>query len=302
MARLQTTTITGSLFITSSTAATTAMMVTGSSYFSSSNFMVTGSKVALTGSAVTIGGGTIVFRGTTADFSGVGTVTLGANVTATPAAHTHDINTGTTEVLSVLRGGTGQAFVPSSIVDFGYSMPILSKYIAVSGDGKEPAAGEVPPGSTNGVIANTGLIYRASMIVASGSNFQSADWKMAINSATVNTLYTLYVNGNVGVNGTITELSTRTIKKNIVELGDELSNIMKLLPVEYDYIETNEHSVGFIAEEFNEIYPSLVVADEDGNPNSIAYQNLVSPIVKAIQQLSEKIDNLTKRVEELENK
>lgn len=292
MAQLQNTKITGSLLISSSLP-TVALVITGSSYFTGSNFMVSSSNFYVSSS-------NFIFKGGSADFSGVGTVTLGANVTATAAPHTHDINNGTTSILSASRGGTGQSFVSASTANF--SMPVITTTNAITADGRSPAAGEVPDGIPGGVIPNEQVFYRASMIVASGSNWASKDWKMAINSAVPNPLYTLFVSGNLGVYSTITEMSTRAIKKNIFELTDELSNILRLVPVEYDYIDNSKHSIGFIAEEFNEVYPSLVVVDESGNPNSIAYSNLVSPIVKAIQQLSEKIDNLTKRVEELENK
>lgn len=292
MAQLQNTKITGSLLISSSLP-TVALVITGSSYFTGSNFMVSSSNFYVSSS-------NFIFKGESADFSGVGTVTLGANVTATAAPHTHDINNGTTTILSASRGGTGQSFVSASTANF--SMPVITTTNAITADGKSPAAGEVPEGIPGGVIPNEQVFYRASMIVASGSNWASKDWKMAINSAVPNPLYTLFVSGNLGVFSTITEMSTRNIKQNIAELGDELSNVKKLIPVQYEYIGTGKPSIGFIAEEFNDVYPSLVVCDENGNPNSIAYANLVSPIVKAIQQLSEKLDDLTKRVEDLENK
>lgn len=114
--------------------------------------------------------------------------------------------------------------------------------------------------------------------------------------------YRLTVGGDLGVTGTVYETSTIKIKKNIESLTDELSKIIQTRPVEFDYIETGVHSYGFIAQELNEIYPDTVIKDDNGETIGVAYADLTSPIMRAIQQLSEKIDNLTKRVEELENK
>lgn len=114
--------------------------------------------------------------------------------------------------------------------------------------------------------------------------------------------YRLTVGGDLGVTGTVYETSTIKIKKNIESLTDELSKIIQTRPVEFDYIENGVHSYGFIAQELNEIYPDTVIKDDNGETIGVAYADLTSPIMRAIQQLSEKIDNLTKRVEELENK
>ena len=112
--------------------------------------------------------------------------------------------------------------------------------------------------------------------------------------------YVLKVYGNLDVTGTIYETSTIKIKENVKSLQDELSKIMMTRPVEFDYIESGIHAVGFIAEELNEVYPDAVMRNDDNEPIGVAYADMVSPAIRALQQIAEKLDALTARVEALE--
>jgi len=119
-------------------------------------------------------------------------------------------------------------------------------------------------------------------------------------SGSVDSNYEFKVYGDLGVTGTIYETSTIKIKENVKSLQDELSKIMMTRPVEFDYIESGIHSVGFIAEELNEVYPDAVMRNDDNEPIGVAYADMVSPAIRALQQIAEKLDALTARVEALE--
>jgi hypothetical protein len=101
------------------------------------------------------------------------------------------------------------------------------------------------------------------------------------------------ISGSLTVVGTITETSALRYKENISTLDSQLDNVLQLNPVEYDWINGGKHDIGLIAEEVNEIYPDLV-QKENEEITGIQYSRLTSVLIKAIQEL-------TARVEQLEN-
>jgi len=97
---------------------------------------------------------------------------------------------------------------------------------------------------------------------------------------------------DVTVTGTLTESSAAIYKKNINPLGEQLNNIMQLNPVEYDKKLSGEHEYGLIAEEVQNIYPDFVKTKE-GKADSLNYSRMVSVLVKAVQELTEKVNKLS---------
>ena len=80
------------------------------------------------------------------------------------------------------------------------------------------------------------------------------------------------------------------IKKNVESLESGLDIVNALRPVEFDYIETDKHDIGFIAQEYQTVLPAQVA--EDGNGMLSLNQNLVPYLVKAIQELTAEIQSL----------
>ena len=88
--------------------------------------------------------------------------------------------------------------------------------------------------------------------------------------------------------------SDRRIKRNITDVSNGLNIILALHPVEFDYIVTNIHDTGFIAQEYQNILPNQVTyhsatgveIDLVGKGNKVMgiQQNLVPYVVKAIQE------------------
>ena len=84
-----------------------------------------------------------------------------------------------------------------------------------------------------------------------------------------------------------------------------LKNISQLKPAEYSYIdsskgETKRLSMGIMAQDINKIWPyekySLLNKDTQGSYN-VEYHQLIAPIIKAIQELSDKVDKLQEQIE-----
>ena len=126
--------------------------------------------------------------------------------------------------------------------------------------------------------------------------------RMSLNSA-----------GNLYVTGSYSN-SDIALKENITTLPSQLENVKKLNPVSFDWKEkaedgSTQSSIGFVAQEVEELYPTLVTkpADdtdaEEGNKTkykTLNYPVMVSILTKALQEADAKIDALTARVETLE--
>ena len=75
-------------------------------------------------------------------------------------------------------------------------------------------------------------------------------------------------------------------KKDIQTLPSALKNILSLRGVSYYWKDRSDNTeqIGVIAQEVEKIYPQLVHTNEDGY-KSVAYANLVSPLIEAVKQL-----------------
>ena len=95
--------------------------------------------------------------------------------------------------------------------------------------------------------------------------------------------------------------SARTIVRestNITTISNPLQKVLSLRGVEFDFISNGKHSIGFIAQEVEQIMPDLVFGDD---PKSVAYQNFVALLVEAIKEQNDLINNLKERIVNLEN-
>ncbi|NVN96847.1 tail fiber domain-containing protein [Candidatus Nomurabacteria bacterium] len=113
------------------------------------------------------------------------------------------------------------------------------------------------------------------------------------------------------VTGGISCSSDITLKKNITNLdGKEfvlqtvpislapqtvLEKIMEVTPVNYNWNtekDTDSKHIGFIAQEMEQIFPSIVSTDSKTGLKSIAYANITPYLVKGIQEMNLKIVDL----------
>jgi hypothetical protein len=232
-----------------------------------------------------------------------------------------------TQILVSNTGGSMRAGVESS--SGGTIQVGTSAYAAVFGNqGNYPtqfttngtlratidASGNLLVGKTVTSVSTVGVLIQPSgNIVASPS--------------TVDT-YGLYASGNykfyVGVNGTVYAVNTTIsgisdvrYKENIRDLDDGLSKVMQLQPRKFDWKEGKGKDIandrGFIAQEFEEVFPDLVSewkdpAPEGEEPYKAVRADLIPTLVKAIQEQQATIESqataitdLTTRLTELEN-
>lgn len=98
---------------------------------------------------------------------------------------------------------------------------------------------------------------------------------------------------NLTVAGTITEQSSIVYKTNVNPIDSALDKVLKLVGVTYDRKDgTKLNEAGLIAEEVAAVIPSLVLNNDQGKPNSIAYSKLTAYLVECIKELNAKIERL----------
>ena len=90
----------------------------------------------------------------------------------------------------------------------------------------------------------------------------------------------------------VVEGSSLEIKTNISEIESPLEKISKLRGIEFDYKETDEHSIGMVAEEVNEVFPELVSKDKDGKVQAMSYSRMTAVLLEAIKELNQEVKEL----------
>jgi hypothetical protein len=98
-----------------------------------------------------------------------------------------------------------------------------------------------------------------------------------------------------GTNGAHSECSSdRRLKKNIMDIdGHVLDKVLKLMPVEFDWInQVVGRQAGFIAQDVKALFPLTVGGDETNGYLTFTPGNLVPYLVMAIKEQQAEIDNL----------
>lgn len=121
-------------------------------------------------------------------------------------------------------------------------------------------------------------------------------------AATQNSLV-LWNNGDATIPGTFTASSDVRLKTDIQPLEGSLAKVLRLRGVSYRMKDddTNTRRIGVIAQEIEQEYPELVLADDKGM-KSVAYANLTPVLIEAVKALKAENDDLRKRIEDLEAK
>ena len=115
--------------------------------------------------------------------------------------------------------------------------------------------------------------------------------------------------GNITAFGTtFMNVSDERLKENIYDVSGSLNKILDLRPTHFTWKENQKQDVGFIAQEVEEIIPEVVETsqgfiDTDGEEKNgiqdmktISYPKLVPYLVDTIQELTERIKHLEKKV------
>ena len=112
------------------------------------------------------------------------------------------------------------------------------------------------------------------------------------------------ITANGGSNTAYTTSSDRRLKTNIKDISNQLDKINKIKVREYTWLKNDAPGIGMIAQELEKIIPEVVIVggdDEKKRPYSIDYGRLTPWLIKAVQELSAKIDSQQKEIEELKS-
>jgi hypothetical protein len=93
-----------------------------------------------------------------------------------------------------------------------------------------------------------------------------------------------------------TVASSRRFKRDIEDMGDVSSKIMKMRPVTFHYKahKDNVLQYGLIAEEVMEIMPEIVNLDEEGVPMTVRYHDMPMMMLNEMQKMKKEIEELKK--------
>jgi hypothetical protein len=108
----------------------------------------------------------------------------------------------------------------------------------------------------------------------------------------------------------ITAISDGRLKENVRDIDTGLDAILSLKPRRFDWKEgkgqDKKNAAGFIAQEFEEVFPECVGVSEAGGDGieykNINHETLIPTLVKAIQEQQAIITSLTTRIAALETK
>ena len=193
----------------------------------------------------------------------------------------------------------------------------LTERVSITTDGKLRTAGSsnsAPAHSFHYDNDGLGALCVQNPNTTAGASVVS--FAKGLNStATSNFLVKFFVNnfssgsGGITANGTsqaaFGTYSDERLKENIVNLPSQLENIKNLRPVEFDY-KTGGHQIGFVAQEFQTVYPDAVgsVQSEDDPEVELltisGWSKTEARLVKALQEAIAKIETLETKVAALE--
>jgi len=153
-----------------------------------------------------------------------------------------------------------------------------------------------------GVSRNTWPSEGSSLWTANGTSVYYNDGNVGIGDSTPS--YKLDVNGTIRATAFLYPSDAR-LKKNIEEIPNALEKVLQLRGISFEWIEDNEDNnkknLGLIAQEVEKIFPEVVATDKATGLKALEYGNLISPLVEAIKEQQEQIEELKKEIENLKS-
>jgi len=140
----------------------------------------------------------------------------------------------------------------------------------------------------------------------------SSIWQLGSGGAMINkgssygwweTNLRIEANGEAYLRGQLHEGSDARLKKNIKKIKSISANLRAVQAVEYDRIDSKAHHMGFIAQDFQKIFPDLVT-HTGGTKDmlGIAYSNFTAPLLKGWQEHDDVLAAHLTKIKALEDK
>ena len=152
-------------------------------------------------------------------------------------------------------------------------------------------------GYSNITAIGNGAVGTTSNQVRLGDNNVTSFYCMGANSAVGSGTNALLVDGagKIGY-----AASSKRYKESIKDMND-IGWLYKLRPVNFSYKsdEQKKMQYGLIAEEVEKVNPAFVSYNKDGLVETVSYTQLISPMIKALQDQQKSISTLQSQVDEL---
>ncbi len=176
-----------------------------------------------------------------------------------------------------------------------------------SGDDSITTIGTVTAGSVTAILPS-GTISGSSQVVLSSTTGGGTSANVQFGSLGIG-MAASGTSGRIDATNDIVAYSSSDIrfKENITPIESPLNKITKIGGYTYDWKEENkiEHGyegndVGVIAQEIEEVLPQLVQTRESGY-KAVKYDKLVALLIEGIKEQQSQIEELTNRINKLEN-
>lgn len=238
---------------------------------------------AISGLSVT-DGNIIVGNGSTwvAESGATARTSLGLGVSDRPDFSGLDISSAYT-----LANNTSQFLVENT--SSGQSACLQLKAVTTGGSGGNTGAIYFSAGTSGGVTDNR-LDFNANHQNSTTPHISIlGDGDVGIGST--NPSYKLDVVGDIAYSGSLINTSDKTLKKNIKKCSDDFfEKLLELESITFNYINEKDTKkyFGFIAQDVEKIFPSLVAKRKDGTL-AISTIELIPLLVQAVQKLYKEI-------------
>jgi len=139
------------------------------------------------------------------------------------------------------------------------------------------------------------------------SNFPTYQAAIGYNATTNNMIFGFGNNPTAGFLGVVTApdfvaTSDKTLKENIVDARTNyLDDLNKLRVVNYNRIGKTKKELGFIAQEVEEVFPSVVEINKHDNTKGYSITALTPMLVSAVQSLSKTVSSLQGQIDEIKS-
>ena len=157
-------------------------------------------------------------------------------------------------------------------------------------------------GSNNIHIGHPGTSNDNNMIRIGKQGVQKSAAIAGISGVNVTGGAAVFVNkqGQLGV-----QLSSIRYKEDVHSMGTESARLLKLRPVTYRYKQPDENGskpqqYGLIAEEVAKVMPELVVYNEQGQPETVAYQTLAPLLLNELQKEHYELQTERRQMEKMQ--
>jgi hypothetical protein len=148
---------------------------------------------------------------------------------------------------------------------------------------------------TTGTQGTTGTSGSATLTNVSDNRVMTAVSGTTLN-AEANLTFdgsTLTVTGDVSATGNVNSGSDINLKTDIETVEDAVSIINQIRGVKFRWKETDQASVGIIAQELETVLPELVHVSAGGT-KTVTYNGLIGVLVQAVKELKSEIEELKK--------